>query len=171
MVATINQRIAARIDGDFVVFLIGARVNKPWKLHKFIPVARAMGRMIDELEDNPDLGMLHVESWAGRRSIMVQYWRSLDHLRNYARMKDAEHLPAWRDFNKHIVQHRMIGIWHETYVIKPGTYEAIYRDMPPFGLRLALGALELSDNDASMSAMERMQPTAAGSEPDPKTRP
>ena len=27
-----------------------------------------------------------------------------------------------------------VGIWHETYVVKPGNYEAIYSGMPPHGL-------------------------------------
>ncbi len=28
------RRVTARIEGDCVVFLIGMRINKPWKLHK-----------------------------------------------------------------------------------------------------------------------------------------
>ena len=76
MTNTINQRIAANIEGDFVIFLIGARINQWWKLHRSVPVARAMGRMIRELQAQPELGMLHVESWVGRTTIMVQYWRS-----------------------------------------------------------------------------------------------
>jgi hypothetical protein len=27
-----------------------------------------------------------------------------------------------------------VGIWHETYVIQPGNYEAVYSGMPPYGL-------------------------------------
>ena len=27
-----------------------------------------------------------------------------------------------------------VGIWHETYLIKPGQYESIYSGMPPYGL-------------------------------------
>jgi hypothetical protein len=59
MVQTINQRVAAKIDGDFVVFLIGARLNRWWKILSFIPIARAMRQMVGELEVNRDLGMLH----------------------------------------------------------------------------------------------------------------
>jgi hypothetical protein len=29
--------MAAEMDGEFVVFLIGMRINKPWKLHKWLP--------------------------------------------------------------------------------------------------------------------------------------
>ena len=48
MVQTINQRIAAKIEGDFVVFLIGARLNRWWKFLSFFPIARAMSRMVGE---------------------------------------------------------------------------------------------------------------------------
>ena len=34
MASIINKRMAAEIEGDFVVFLIGMRINKPWKLHR-----------------------------------------------------------------------------------------------------------------------------------------
>ena len=27
-----------------------------------------------------------------------------------------------------------VGIWHETYLVSAGKYEAIYSGMPPFGL-------------------------------------
>ena len=141
---TINQRIAAQIEGDFVVFLIGARVNKWWKLHQFIPVARAMGGMIEELHQHPELGLLHVESWTGRNTIMVQYWRSFEHLHQYARMKEAEHLPAWAEFNKKIGSNGDVGIWHETYLIREGEYEAIYNNMPEYGLAKAGGWIPAS---------------------------
>jgi hypothetical protein len=29
---------------------------------------------------------------------------------------------------------RDVGIWHETYLTKPGQYESVYSGMPPFGL-------------------------------------
>jgi hypothetical protein len=138
-VKTINQRIAAEIEGDFVVFLIGARVNNLLKLPKFIPVARAMGRMVKELKLNPQLGLLHVESWFGRTTLMVQYWRSFDQLHAYARQKDAEHLPAWADFNRRIASNGDVGIWHETYLIRAGEFEGIYNNMPEFGLAGAGG--------------------------------
>ncbi len=36
------QRMTAEMKGEFVVFLIGMRINKPWKLHKWLPVFLAM---------------------------------------------------------------------------------------------------------------------------------
>ena len=34
------QRTTAELDGDFVVFVIGMRIDRPWKIHKWLPVAR-----------------------------------------------------------------------------------------------------------------------------------
>ena len=131
---TRNERLAASVDGTFVVFMIGMRINNLLKLNKWLPVAAAMPRMIRELSEQPESGFLHAEAWFGRTTIMVQYWRSLEQLLSYARNKESEHLPAWRAFNQAVGTNGSVGIWHETYVANPGTYENIYVNMPPFGL-------------------------------------
>jgi hypothetical protein len=124
--------MTAEMDGEFVVFLIGARTNKPWKFHKWLPVFFAMRKMLKELENQPESGFLG-HTRAG--SLMVQYWRSFEHLEAYARAKDKKHWPAWVDFNRRVGRSRGdVGIWHETYMIKPGHYETVYSGMPPFGL-------------------------------------
>ena len=126
------QRMTAQVDGDFVVFLIGMRVNKPWKIHKWLPAFLAMLRMLKELGANPESGFLgHIMS----PQVIVQYWRSFDHLEAYARSKDQEHWPAWIAFNKRVGTSRGdVGIWHETYQVRAGDYEAVYSGMPPIGL-------------------------------------
>ena len=128
------QRLSANLDGEFVVFLIGLRINQPIKIHKWLPVLMAMPKMLVELYRQPELGFLHAESWYGRTTIMVQYWRSMDQLLAYSKMRDAAHLPAWQAFNKAVGTDGSVGIWHETYAVKPGGYENIYVNMPPFGL-------------------------------------
>lgn len=130
-------RHTALIEGDFVVFLIGVRLVNPWKFWKLIPVARAMGAMMRELTQHPELGYLGQEQWNGRTRIQVQYWRSRDHLIEYARKRDSAHLPAWRHFNQVIAKSGAIGIWHETYLIRAGDYECVYGNMPLFGLAKA----------------------------------
>lgn len=129
-----NDRLTTTLDGTFVVFLIGIRINSLWKVNKWWPVAMAMPRMVTELSQRPESGFLHAESWFGRTTIMVQYWRSMEQLLAYARDKEAEHLPAWRAFNRAVGTNGSVGIWHETYVANPGTYENIYVNMPAFGL-------------------------------------
>ena len=44
----ITRRMTADIDGEVVLFLIGMRINKLWKIHKWRPVANAMKRMLTE---------------------------------------------------------------------------------------------------------------------------
>lgn len=134
MAQIFQKRMTAVLEGEFVVFLIGMRVNRWWKIHKWLPIFFAMPRMLKELYQNPELGFLGAESYFGRTTLMLQYWRSVDHLMRYARAKDAEHLPAWREFNRKIGTLGDVGIWHETYIARPGTYENIYTNMPPFGL-------------------------------------
>lgn len=129
-----RERMTAVVEDDFVVFLIGMRINKPWKVHKWLPLVRAMPAMLKELYQNPELGLLGHEQWFGRTTMMVQYWKSFDHLESYARDKNSTHLPAWSAFNKNIGQNGDIGIWHETYLSGRGRYECIYTNMPRFGL-------------------------------------
>ena len=45
MAEIIAQRMAAEMEGDFVVFLIGMRINKLWKVHKWLPVFLAMPKI------------------------------------------------------------------------------------------------------------------------------
>lgn len=153
MAAVNPERVHARIDGDFVVFLIGMRINKPWLVHKWLPVFRAMPKMLRELEKaGPDSGFL---GHNGVGSVIVQYWRSFDHLEAYARSKDRSHWPAWVEFNRRMKDSRAdVGIWHETYLVKAGQYEAIYSGMPPYGLG-RVGTLAPA-NEKRSTARERL---------------
>jgi hypothetical protein len=127
-------RMTAAVEGDVVLFLIGMRLNRPWAVHKWLPVARAMPRMLRELYQNPSLGFMSHEMWFSRTLILVQYWRSLDQLMAYASAREAEHLPAWQAFNRAVGTDGSVGIWHETYLAKAGAFESVYANMPPFGL-------------------------------------
>ena len=146
----IPDRMSARIEGDFVVFLIGMRVNRWWKPHKWLPPALAMIRMQKELRQSPveDTGCLH--TILVTPGLTVQYWRSFDHLEAYATAKDKEHMPAWAAFNKAAKSARGdVGIWHETYLIRAGEYESLYSGMPTFGLGKA------ADLTPAIGAMSR----------------
>ncbi|MCC5626414.1 DUF4188 domain-containing protein [Nostoc sp. CHAB 5715] len=68
---------------------------------------------------------------------MIQYWRSFEDLERFARNPADVHLKAWQRFNQNIGADGSVGIWHETYLIEPGRYEAIYGNMPVFGLAAA----------------------------------
>jgi GH15 family glucan-1,4-alpha-glucosidase len=129
-----RDRLTATLEGGFVVFLIGMRINRPLLVHKWWPVVIAMPRMLKELYSQPELGFIHAETWFSRTIVLVQYWRSMEQLHLYAKSKEAIHLPAWQAFNKAIGTDGSVGIWHETYQISPGGYENVYVNMPSFGL-------------------------------------
>jgi hypothetical protein len=134
----VGARMTASIEGEFVVFLIGMRVNKWWKLHRWLPVAKEMPPMLAELMRHPELGLLGYTMTLGVRGpVIVQYWRSAEQLMAFAKGGDLPHLPAWRRFNQRVGSNGDVGIWHETYVVPAGGYEAIYNNMPRVGLAAA----------------------------------
>lgn len=140
MSPAINGRYTAEVEGSFVVFIIGMRINRLLSFSKWVPTARAMGPMLRELYRNPERGFLGAETFLYWRGIAVlQYWRSFEDLESFARDRDAPHLPAWRRFNRAVGSDGSVGIWHETYVVEPGRHETIYANMPLFGLAKATG--------------------------------
>ena len=131
MATVTAERVSAEIDGEFVVFLIGMRINRKWKIHKWLPVFRARRKMLAELEAHPESGFIsHSES--GR--IAILYWRTFEQLEYFAREADKERSPAWIDFNAKVERSRGdLDVWREIYVIKPGKYEAVHGGLPAVG--------------------------------------
>ncbi len=151
MATVFPGRYTAQSEEPFVIFLIGMRINRLLAVPGWFRVAAAMPQMIAELKRTPELGLLHAEFFLYWRGVcVVQYWRSFEHLHAYAHARDAKHLPAWAEFNRRIGGNGRVGIWHETYVVKPGAYEAVYANMPRFGLARAtehtpaVGRLEMA---------------------------
>jgi hypothetical protein len=156
-------RFAGQIEGDFVIFLIGMRINRLLAVHKWLPVSRAMPRMLKELFRQPELGLLHAEMYLSGRTVMVvQYWRSFDQLHDYAHARDKEHLPAWAEFNRQVGNNGAVGVFHESYLVPAGAYESIYVNMPLQGLAKA-GEL-IPAVGRMQSAKERIKPAVAQAE-------
>ncbi len=130
-------RWTAEHDGDITVFLIGMRINKLHRPDRWIPVFTAMPRMLIHLSRNPDAGLLGFANWFGRTTLLLSYWRSPEDLQRFASDADAPHLKAWRNFRSRVGDDGDVGIWHETYVVKPNAREAVYGNMPRFGLAAA----------------------------------
>lgn len=150
------RRLCDAQDGPVTIFLIGMRINRLTRPDKWMPVARAMPRMLKELGERPDLGLLGWQPlFAPFRTLMtLQYWRDFEALHAYAHASEKEHLPAWRAFNRASKGNEAVGIFHETYVVQPGAHESIYVAMPPFGLGKAAGLREASGR--RQGARERM---------------
>ncbi|MFF4578712.1 DUF4188 domain-containing protein [Streptomyces sp. NPDC001389] len=141
-------RTTAALEGDAVVLLIGMRINHFWAVHSWLPVFTGMPRMLRELKKDRARGLLnHVLLTASPRTYyVVQYWESREKLYAYAAAPDALHHRMWAAINRRERaggMRRHVGLWHETYVAPQGSYEAVYFDMPPFGLAAATGVLPL----------------------------
>jgi Domain of unknown function (DUF4188) len=155
-------RYAGAIDGDFVVFAIGMRINRLWKPHRWLPVARAMPKMLRELAVDPETGFLGAsQGFLHGGPAVLQYWRSFEHLERYARDAGAAHLPAWREFNQRVRASADVGIWHETYRVRAGEYETIYRNMPLTGLARA-GSHELLGSSSTAATRIRAHAQPGG---------
>lgn len=138
-------RWTADADGDVVVFIIGFHINRWRAVREWLPVGQAMPRMLRELQQQPELGMLGANGgWFFGGPGFIQYWRSYAHLEAYARKHDSEHLPAWRAFNRAARRSSAVGIYHETFRVGDGSWEAIYRNMPAVGLLGAVGGRPVS---------------------------
>ena len=151
-------RYSAEIEGDFVVLLIGPRVNKPWQL---LQVARDLGEprrgmkaMLDDLVAHPEKGLL---GYRMGFPLIVQYWRSFEHLEAFARDPGDLHRPTWLDFYRRPRDGRT-GIWHETYLVRAGEYEAIYDDTPVAGLAAAGRAVPLDGQSSARSRLGAAAP-------------
>jgi len=169
----VPKRMAGEIDGDFVVFRIGIRINRFWKPHKWLPAFLAGPRLTKELEERRDSGLLGYEVSLGiRNHVVVQYWRSFEHLRAYARDPELGHVDAWEAFAQQRGDSADVGVWHETFLVRAGEYEAIYTDMPEYGLGSAAELVPASGaNETAAGRLGRTDgtdvPVAADSaEPD-----
>src|ERR1700685_931920 len=154
-----GRRMTAEIDGDFVVFLIGPRLDKFHPLRSIADLGgrRGMTHMLDYLVAHPEKGLLGYQMGL---PVIVQYWRSFEHLEAFARDADDPHLAVWRNYWRRGGNRGRTGIWHETYLVRAGEYEAIYGNMRPFGLGKASRLVPISE---SSSARHRIKASAASS--------
>jgi hypothetical protein len=161
-------RYTAQMEGSFVVFIIGMRINKLWAVHKWLPVFMAMNPMLQELYRNQSLGFLEASyhvSWRGVS--IIQYWKSFEHLEQYAR-KGVVHFDAWRNFNKKVGTNGDVGIYHETYLVQEGQYECLYNNMPVFGLAKAGSHVPATGNrETASKRLGRNGEPAVPSPPNP----
>ena len=138
-------------EDEVVVFLIGMRINKPWKVRQWWPVFMAMPRMLRWLDAHPQAGLLHYELAlkSPLSPVVTQYWRSFEELEQFARSPQAPHLPAWKAFNASVGDSGDVGIWHETYRVSGGQREVIYGNMPSSGLAAAMGSEPIGSTAAT----------------------
>ena len=162
-----RQSAGPGADGK-VLFLIGMRINTPWKLWKWLPVFIAMPRMLAELQRNRVLGLVGKPRTmvSGRVITVWQYWNSFEQLQEYARASSRAHLPAWRSFNRRIRDNGAVGIFHETILLSDDTVETVYGNMPPFGLAAVTGVVPASQRGQTAAIrLKKSDPSGAPVDP------
>ncbi|MFD4629789.1 DUF4188 domain-containing protein [Streptomyces sp. NPDC058284] len=140
----IEGRMTAEREEGVVIFHIGMRINSFRAVRSWLPVFRAMPRMLKELSKDRESGLLGYQLLLGSPRVLcvVQYWESQEKLLAYSAAPDKVHRPEWTAFNRRLKQGRgKVGFWHETYVVPAGAHEAVYVNMPPFGLAAATGVI------------------------------
>jgi hypothetical protein len=156
MVEINEGRWTAEIEGDFVVFLIGARLNSPLRVFQSLRDLggrKGMKHMLDYLTDHPEKGLLGYEM---SFPIIVQYWRSFAQLEAFAKDGDDPHLEPWRRFWRRVGRSGRTGIWHETYLVRAGEYEAIYGNMPAKGLGKASKLVRVAESSSARSRLKSL---------------
>jgi hypothetical protein len=138
----LRGRHRADIEGDFVVFLIGTRIDvrHPIRWWRDIGGRRGMLHMLAYLAEHPEKGLLAYETGY---PVIVQYWRSFEALEAFASDESDPHLEPMRRYWRRVGTDARSGIWHETYLVRAGEYEAVYANMPRFGLGKAGRVTEL----------------------------
>jgi len=157
--AEIKQgRWTANIEGDFVVFLIGARpsLRHPIRSFRDLGGMRGMPHMLKYLSERPEKGLLGFENYG--LTMNVQYWRSFEHLERFAKDEDDPHLKAWRSYWKRVGTDPRSGIWHETFLVRAGEYEAVYGNMPPHGLAKATTLERVGSASSARGRLKRAIP-------------
>lgn len=166
MSAIRRGRQLAEIDGDFVVVLHGARISFLHPLRSWLDLGSRRGgmkAMLDHLLAHPEMGLL---GYTMGFPVMVQYWRSFEHLQAFAHSHDAVHRTTVRQYYARRLRRTRgaasaglrtagTGIWHETFLVRAGEYEAIYTDMPVFGLGKAGRLKPARDSSTARSRLHR----------------
>jgi hypothetical protein len=138
MTEIIRERVSAEVAEQVVVFAIGMRINRPWKVWQWWPLIPAMSRMLKEQHADESIGLLSTRPMFGLRNIAVlQLWRSAKDLQAYAHDAGHAHLEEWKRFNARIGTSGDVGIWHETYVVPATNIESVFVNMPRYGLGMA----------------------------------
>ncbi|NWF68636.1 MAG: DUF4188 domain-containing protein [Chloroflexi bacterium] len=159
MTAVIREKYTVQLDEARILFLVGGHANNVFAFWDWFWVARAFLNLIRYLRKHPDTGFLsgHLYLRVFPFGMMLQsYWRSFDDLEHFARAKNQPHLQAWTRYMQHTMKHGHMAIWHETYHIEPGKFEAVYGNSAPYGL--AKNATVVLTHGRQHNARGRMNP-------------
>ena len=149
-----GRRMTVEIDGDFVIFLIGARFNNKLQVARGLVDLggpRGMKHMLSNISSLIQRRGCWLTKWASRRSCSIG-----DHLSSweaFAKDKDDPHLDVRRRYWRRVGRSGRTGIRHETYLVKEGQYEAAYGNMPPHGLGRAGRLVPASESSSARARL------------------
>jgi hypothetical protein len=106
------------------VFVFGMRLNRLRGLPRFVWGLRVLRSVLRDLDAHPEHGFLAGQVYrAGRTLIAVQYWESFDALDAWARDHRLPHRKPWQQYLREALGDEAMGLWHETYLASPGSWE------------------------------------------------
>ena len=106
------------------------------------------------MTEHPEKGLLGYETYG--LTMNVQYWRSFEDLERFANDPEDPHVPAWRNYWRRVGRDPRSGIWHETFLVRAGEYEAVYGNMPAHGLGRAAGLVSLKADSSARGRLKRL---------------
>ena len=153
-------RMVAELDGGFVVYINGMRLNELRAVREWFLAGRKLAAMLDHLEADPDSGFLGYQpAFMGLRTgAVIQYWRSLEDLRRFARDPDDLHVPAWRWYEEDVDPGGGVGFWAELYVVGEDDYETFFRNVRSIGLGKVADLVPMSDHRRRLGLSESGRP-------------
>ena len=134
-------RYTAAIDGDFVVFLIGMRDQPPVEAAQVAAGVRRDAAHAALARRAPRGRACSAGAAPGSRDPRSCSTGAASRTSTASPAPPASrHLQAWKHFNAAVRASGDVGIWHETYKVRAGEYEAVYGNMPRIGLAAAARA-------------------------------
>jgi hypothetical protein len=148
----------AQRDEPFAVFVFGMRLNSVRGLPRWLWGLRVLRAVEADLRAHPERGFLAGRVYrTGRTLVAVQYWASFETLDAWARDHALPHRPSWQRYLREALADPSVGLWHETYLAAPGTWEGVYMNMPPWGLGAGADLIEMQATKGSARARLREQ--------------
>lgn len=140
MAEVIQGRRGVGVDGDFVVFLIGACLDLKHPLRSLGDLGgrRRVHEALHYVAGRPEKGLVAYQV-AGLT--VTQHWRSLAHLAQFVG-DDDPHLEGWRSYWARVARSSRTTIWHETYLVRSGEYTPVNWQLPAFGRSAGRVALD-----------------------------
>ena len=143
-------RWMARREEPFAVFLFGVRLNRVAGLRRYLWALGVLRRVLADLEAHPERGFLAGRVYrSGRTLVAVQYWESFDALDAWARDHALPHRGSWQRYLRESLDDPTFGLWHETYLASPGSWEGVYVNLPPWGLGAGARLVEMRSTGGS----------------------